>query len=203
MVIGGGVAGQRAAEVAVGMGAETYVYDRSSDRLRELAGLLNGRASTRFASTLAIEEQLPHVDLVIGAVLIRGAKSPRVLTREHLTLMRPGTVLVDVSIDQGGCFETSRATTHADPTYELNGVIHYCMTNVPGAVPISSTYALTNATLPYVARLAERGVRALLDAPGFLAGLNVCAGQVTSVPVAEAQGLSSVHRERSWTALIP
>jgi alanine dehydrogenase len=191
MVIGGGVVGQNAAEIAIGMGAETYVYDRSIDRLRELEVLLNGRCSTCFASTLEIEERLPEVDLVIGAVLIHGAKAPRVVTRDQLQLMKRGAVLVDVSIDQGGCFETSRPTTHSEPTYEIDGVTHYCVTNMPGAVPVTSTYALTNATMPYVVRLADRGLSALQEDPGFLAGLNVWAGQVTYRPVADAVGVDA------------
>jgi alanine dehydrogenase len=186
MVIGGGVVGQNAAEIAIGMGAEVYVYDRSIDRLRELEILLNGRASTCYASTLEIEQRLPEVDLVIGAVLVYGAKAPHVITRKQLGLMKPGAVLVDVSIDQGGCFETSRPTTHSDPTYEVDGITHYCVANMPGAVPITSTYALTNATMPYVLKLASEGAtRALTSDPGFLAGLNVAAGEVTYGPVAE------------------
>jgi alanine dehydrogenase len=190
MVIGGGVVGQNAAEIAIGMGAEVYVLDRSIDRLRELEVLLNGRCSTCFASTLEIEQRLPETDLVIGAVLIHGAKAPRVITRAQLGLMRRHAVLVDVSIDQGGCFETSHATTHSDPTYEVDGITHYCVANMPGAVPITSTYALTNATMPYVLRLAEEGVqRALTSVPGFLKGLNVAAGRLTYEPVARGQGL--------------
>jgi alanine dehydrogenase len=191
MVIGGGVVGQNAAEIAVGLGAETYVYDRSIDRLRELEVLLNGRVSTCFASTLEIEERLPEMDLVIGAVLIHGAKAPRVITREQLKLMKKGAVLVDVSIDQGGCFETSHPTTHSNPTYEVEGVTHYCVANMPGAVPITSTYALTNATMPYMVKLADRGLAALADDPGFLEGLNVFAGKVTYAPVAEAVGVDA------------
>jgi alanine dehydrogenase len=194
MVIGGGVVGQNAAEIAIGMGAEVYVYDRSVDRLRELEVLLHGRCSTCFASTLEIEQRLPEMDLVVGAVLIHGAKAPRVITRAQLGLMKRNAVLVDVSIDQGGCFETSRPTTHSDPTYEVDGITHYCVANMPGAVPITSTYALTNATMPYVLRLAEEGVHAALDAdPGFMRGLNVAAGRLTYEPVARDQGLE-------WTA---
>ncbi len=189
MVIGGGVVGQNAAEIAIGMGGETYVYDRNIDRLRELEVLLNGRCSTCFASTLEIEQRLPEMDLVIGAVLIHGAKAPRVITREQLKLMKPNSVLVDVSIDQGGCFETSRPTTHSDPTYEVDGITHYCVTNMPGAVPITSTYALTNATMPFVVKLADEGVhRALGSDPGFMKGLNVAAGRLTYEPVARDQG---------------
>jgi alanine dehydrogenase len=194
MVIGGGVVGQNAAEIAIGMGAEVYVYDRSIDRLRELEVLLNGRCSTCFASTLEIEQRLPEMDLVIGAVLVHGAKAPHVITRAQLGLMKRNAVLVDVSIDQGGCFETSHPTTHSDPTYEVDGITHYCVANMPGAVPITSTYALTNATLPYILKLADLGVRAALASDrGFMAGLNVAGGQLTYQPVAADQGLE-------WTA---
>jgi alanine dehydrogenase len=190
MVIGGGVVGQNAAEIAIGLGAETYVYDRNIDRLRELEVLLNGRCSTCFASTLEIEQRLPDMDLVIGAVLIHGAKAPWVIRRSQLQMMKRNAVMVDVSIDQGGCFETSRPTTHSDPTYEVDGITHYCVANMPGAVPITSTYALTNATMPFVIKLAEEGVhRALTSDAGFLDGLNVAAGKLTYEPVARDQGL--------------
>jgi alanine dehydrogenase len=202
MVIGGGVVGQNAADVAIGMGAETYVYDRSIDRLRELLVILNGRCSTCFASTLEIEERLPDMDLVIGAVLVHGAKAPHVITREQLGLMKPNSVLVDVSIDQGGCFETSRPTTHSDPTYEVDGVTHYCVANMPGAVPITSTWALTNATMPYVVKLADQGVhRALESDPGFMQGLNVAAGKVTYEPVARDQGLEHLSAIEALEAI--
>ena len=160
MVIGGGVVGMNAAFIAIGMEAEVYVYDRNIDRLRELDIYFAGRASTCYASTLEIEQRLPEVDLVIGAVLVHGAKAPYVIRREQLALMKHNAVLVDVSIDQGGCFETSRPTTHSDPTYEVDGITHYCVANMPGAVPVTSTYALTNATLPYVVDLADMGVAA-------------------------------------------
>jgi alanine dehydrogenase len=190
MVIGGGVVGQNAAEIAIGLGAETYVYDRNIDRLRELEVLLNGRCSTCFASTLEIEQRLPDMDLVIGAVLIHGAKAPWVIRRSQLSMMKRHSVMVDVSIDQGGCFETSKATTHSDPTYEVDGITHYCVANMPGAVPITSTYALTNATMPFVVKLAEEGVQRALDSdPGFMEGLNVAAGKLTYEPVARDQGL--------------
>jgi alanine dehydrogenase len=202
MVIGGGVVGQNAAEVAIGMGGEVYVYDRSIDRLRELEVLLNGRCSTCFASTLEIEQRLPEMDLVIGAVLIHGAKAPRVITRAQLALMKRNSVLVDVSIDQGGCFETSHPTTHSDPTYEVDGITHYCVANMPGAVPITSTYALTNATMPYVVRLAEHGVHEALGSDaGFLRGLNVAAGRLTSEPVAREQGLEFTAPEDALAAV--
>ncbi|HLM50982.1 MAG TPA: alanine dehydrogenase, partial [Solirubrobacteraceae bacterium] len=161
LVIGGGVVGLNAAIIALGMQAETYVYDRSIDRLRELENLLDWRASTCFASTLEIEERLPEADLIIGAVLVHGARAPKVITRRQLGMMKRHAVLVDVSIDQGGCFETSRPTTHSDPTYEVDGITHYCVANMPGAVPITSTYALTNATMPFVVDLATRGVAAV------------------------------------------
>ena len=157
MVIGGGVVGMNAAFIAIGMEADVFVFDRNIDRLRELDIAFGGRASTVYSSTLAIEEMLPRADLVIGAVLVHGARAPYVITREQLGLMKRARVLVDVSIDQGGCFETSRPTTHSDPTYEVDGITHYCVANMPGAVPITSTYALTNATLPYVLALADHG----------------------------------------------
>jgi alanine dehydrogenase len=190
LVIGGGVVGMNAAFIAIGMEADVFVFDRNVDRLRELDVIFAGRCSTVFSSTLEIEERLPTADLVIGAVLIHGAKAPHVVTREQLKRMKPGAVLVDVSIDQGGCFETSRPTTHSEPTYEVEGVIHYCVTNMPGAVPITSTYALTNATLPYINALAGDGVHGAVAAlPGFKRGVNVAAGAVTYLPVAEATGL--------------
>jgi alanine dehydrogenase len=189
LVIGGGVVGMNAAIIALGMQAETYVFDRNPERLRELENLLNWRASTVFASTLAIEEHLPEADLVIGAVLVHGAKAPHVVTRKQLGLMKRNAVLVDVSIDQGGCFETSRPTTHSDPTYEVDGITHYCVANMPGAVPITSTYALTNATLPYVTALADHGLGGAIERmPGLAPGVNVAGGAVTNKPVAEAVG---------------
>ncbi len=189
MVIGGGVVGTNAAAVALGMGAEVYIYDRNIDRLRDLEHILNGQASTCFATTLEIEQRLPEVDLVVGAVLVQGAKAPHVITREQLGLMKPAAVLVDVSIDQGGCFETSRPTTHADPTYEVDGITHYCVANMPGAVPITSTYALTNATLPYVVTLAEHGpAGAIARIPGLRPGVNIAGGHVTHEAVAKATG---------------
>jgi alanine dehydrogenase len=193
MVIGGGVVGMNAAFIALGMEATVYVYDRSIDRLRELDIALGGRADTCFASTLEIEQRLPAMDLVIGAVLVHGARAPHVVTRAQLALMKPQAVLVDVSIDQGGCFETSRPTTHSNPTYEVDGITHYCVANMPGAVPITSTYALTNATMPYVLHLAGEGVHGATAAnPGLKLGVNVAAGAITYAPVAEAVGLAHV-----------
>jgi alanine dehydrogenase len=198
MVIGGGVVGQNAADIAVGMGAEVYIYDRNIDRLRELEPLMKGLVSTCFASTLEIEQRLPEMDLVVGAVLVKGGKAPHVITREQLSMMKPGSVIVDVAIDQGGCFETSKATTHSDPTYVVDGVTHYCVANMPGAVPITSTWALTNATMPFVLKLADLGVHgALRSDPGFMKGLNVAAGRVTYEPVAEDQGLSHIAPEEA------
>jgi alanine dehydrogenase len=190
LVIGGGVVGMQAAFIAIGMEAEVYVFDRNLDRLRELDVAFAGRASTVYSSTLAIEQMLPRADLVIGAVLIHGAKAPWVIKREQLNLMKQRAVLVDVSIDQGGCFETSRPTTHSDPTYEVDGITHYCVTNMPGAVPVTSTFALTNATLPYVVTLADNGVRAAITRdPGLRTGVNVAHGRVTHPAVAEAVGV--------------
>jgi alanine dehydrogenase len=198
MVIGGGVVGMRAALIAIGMEATVFVYDRNIDRLRELDSEFGGRADTCFATTLAIEQRLPEIDLVIGAVLVHGAKAPHVITRRQLALMKPGAVLVDVSIDQGGCFETSRPTTHSDPTYEVDGITHYCVANMPGAVPITSTHALTNATLPYVLQLAGAGLhRAVQENPGLARGVNVVAGGVTYAPVADAVGVPYVPLEEA------
>jgi alanine dehydrogenase len=193
VVIGGGVVGVNAALIAKGMGAEVLVLDRNIDRLRELDLLLGEGCSSVHSSTLAIEELLPQADLVVGAVLVHGAKAPHVITRQQLGLMKPGAVLVDVSIDQGGCFETSRPTTHTEPTYEVDGVTHYCVANMPGAVPVTSTRALTNATMPHVVRLADLGaVEALRADRHLLAGLNVAGGQVTYAPVALDQGREAV-----------
>jgi len=187
LVIGGGVVGTNAAFIAIGMQADVFVFDRSIDRLRELEVAFGGRASTVYSSTLAIEEMLPIADLVIGAVLVHGGRAPHVVTREQLKLMRKHAVLVDVSIDQGGCFETSRPTTHSNPTFEVDEITHYCVTNMPGAVPITSTYALTNATLPYVIELADHGVAEALERnSGLRLGLNVQAGEITHQAVAEA-----------------
>ncbi len=189
MVIGGGVVGMNAAMIAIGMQADVFAFDRSIPRLRELDVIFDGRASTVYSSTLSIEQMLPNMDMVIGAVLVHGARAPHVITREQLGLMKPGAVLVDVAIDQGGCFETSKPTTHSDPTYEVDGILHYCVANMPGAVPITSTYALTNATLPYIQMLADNDLKTAtrLD-PGLAKGINVLKGHVTNDAVAEAVG---------------
>src|SRR5881394_4161299 len=201
MIIGGGAVGMNAAFIAIGMEADVFVYDTDIDRLRDLDIAFGGRASTVFSSVLSIEERLPAVDLVIGAVLLHGARAPRVIRREQLALMKPQAVLVDVAIDQGGCFETSRPTTHSDPTYEVDGIIHYCVTNMPGAVPISSTYALTNATLPYVIALADDGPRAAVaHDPGLRLGVNVAGGAVTHPAVAEGVGMPFTPLEQAWPA---
>jgi alanine dehydrogenase len=196
MVIGGGVVGMNAAFIAIGMEADVFVYDRSIDRLRELEVDFGGRCSTVYSTTLAIEQMLPSADLVIGAVLVHGARAPYVIRREQLALMKPGAVLVDVAIDQGGCFETSRPTTHRDPTFEVDGITHYCVANMPGAVPITSTHALTNATLPYALALADHGVaEAIRRDPGLRLGVNVAGGKVTHPAVAEGVGMEYVTVE--------
>jgi alanine dehydrogenase len=191
LVVGGGVVGMNAAFIAIGMQADVFVFDRSIDRLRELEVAFAGRASTVYSSTLAIEEMLPLADLVIGAVLLPGGRAPHVVTREQLSLMRRHAVVVDVSIDQGGCVETSRPTTHSEPTFEVDGITHYCVTNMPGAVPITSTYALTNATLPYVIELAQHGVAGAMERdPTLRLGLNVHEGKIMHPAVADALGAS-------------
>jgi alanine dehydrogenase len=189
MVIGGGVVGMNAAFIAIGMEADVFVFEKSIDRLRELDVAFGGRCSTVYSSTLAIEEMLPRVDMVVGAVLVHGARAPKVIRREQLGLMKPGSVLVDVAIDQGGCFETSRPTTHRDPTFEIDRITHYCVANMPGAVPITSTNALTNATMPYAIALADQGLEeAIRHDPGLRPGVNVAHGKVTHPAVAEATG---------------
>jgi len=198
MVIGGGVVGMNAAFIAIGMEADVFVFDRSIDRLRELEVIFGGRCSTVYSTRLAVEEMLPSADLVIGAVLVHGARAPYVIRREQLALMKPGAVLVDVAIDQGGCFETSRPTTHRDPTFEVDGITHYCVANMPGAVPITSTYALTNATLPYAIALADLGVdEAIRRDPGLRPGVNVAGGKVTHPAVAEGVGMDYVPVEEA------
>jgi alanine dehydrogenase len=198
MVIGGGVVGMNAAFIAIGMEADVFVYDKSIDRLRELDVVFGGRCSTVYSTTLAVEEMLPRADLVIGAVLVHGARAPYVVRREQLAIMKRGAVLVDVAIDQGGCFETSRPTTHRDPTFEVDGITHYCVANMPGAVPITSTHALTNATLPYAIALADHGVAGALEkVPGLRPGVNVANGVVTHPAVAEAHGMEFVTVEQA------
>jgi len=190
VVLGGGVAGTHAVEMAVGLRADVTVVDRSMKRLRELSALFGPALRTEYSTQDQVEALVIDADLVIGAVLIVGAAAPRLVTREMVKRMKPGSVLVDISIDQGGCFETSRPTTHAEPTYVVDDVIHYCVTNMPGAVPRTSTFALNNATLPFARRLADLGWKAALKADSHLAnGLNVHAGQVTNEAVARDLGL--------------
>jgi alanine dehydrogenase len=190
VVLGGGVVGTHAARMAVGLGAEVTILDRSIPRLRELDELFEGRARTRFSTIEAVEHEVFAADVVIGAVLVPGASAPKLVTREMLKSMQKGAVLVDVAIDQGGCFETSHATTHADPTYEVDGIIHYCVANMPGAVPLTSSHALNNATLPFGLALANLGFAAVTQNPHLRAGLNVHRGRITNKAVAESLGLS-------------
>jgi len=189
VVIGGGVVGTHAARMAAGLGAEVTILDRSLPRLRELDDLFMSRIKTRFSSIESIEEEVFSADVVIGAVLVPGASAPKLVTRDMLKEMKRGAVVVDVAIDQGGCFETSHATTHADPTYVVDGIIHYCVANMPGSVPLTSSHALNNATLPFGLALADKGLRALLDDPHLRAGLNVHRGEITHPAVAKSLGL--------------
>lgn len=187
VVIGGGVAGTNAVRVAIGMGANVIVIDKSIERLHYLDLQFGSQINTAFSTMDAIEEHVLAADLVIGAVLIPGASAPRLVNRQMLSKMRPGSVVVDISIDQGGCFETSKATTHAQPTYVVDGVVHYCVANMPGAVPRTSTFALNNATLPFGLALANHGYKeAMRRNPHLLNGLNVAFGKITHKAVAEA-----------------
>ncbi len=190
VILGGGVSGTHAAEMAAGMRADVTVVDRSNKRLRELSTQFAGAVKTVYSTADAIEKLVLDADLVIGAVLVAGAAAPKLVTHDMVKRMKPGAVMVDIAIDQGGCFETSRPTTHAQPTYVLDGVVHYCVTNMPGAVPRTSTFALTNATLPYVRAIADLGwEKALARDPGFAKGLNVHAGKLTFEAVARDLGL--------------
>jgi alanine dehydrogenase len=196
IIIGGGVSGANAATVALGMGAQVMILDRSLDVLRRLSAQFEGRVRTIFSTRAAIAEHIKRADLVIGAVLVPGAAAPKLITREMLRTMKPGAVIVDIAIDQGGCAETSKPTTHSHPTYVVDGVVHYCVANMPGAVARTSTFALNNATLPFTLALADKGWRrAIAEDPHLRAGLNVCDGQVTCEPVAVAHGLSYVPAE--------
>lgn len=190
-IIGGGVVGFNAAQMAVGMGADVLILDRSPDVLERLANHFENRARTLFASAAAIAEAVAEADLVVGAVLVPGAAAPKLVTRSMLATMKPGSVLVDVAIDQGGCFETSRPTTHADPTFMVDGIVHYCVANMPGAVARTSTYGLNNVTLPHVLRIANLGWRdAVLADENLAAGLNVARGRITCKEVAEEHALT-------------
>ena len=191
VILGGGVAGTHAAEIAVGRRADVTVVDRSVDRLRELSSIFGSSLRTAYSTVETIERLVQDADLVIGAVLIAGAAAPKLVTRQMLQKMKPGSVIVDIAIDQGGCFETSRPTTHAAPTFVVDGIVHYCVANMPGAVPRTSTFALTNATLPYVRAIADLGWQAAFKQdPGLAAGLNVHAGQITHTAVAKSLGVA-------------
>lgn len=193
LVIGGGVVGLNAARMAVGLGADVTILDRSLTRLKEIDELFNGRIKTLFSTIEAVEQQLKTADIVVGAVLIPGAAAPKLVTKDMLKLMKKGSVLVDVAIDQGGCFETSHATTHQDPSYVVDAITHYCVANMPSGVARTSTFALTNATLPYVLALADKGPKqALLDDTHLMEGLNVHSGVVTCEAVASALGYNFV-----------
>jgi alanine dehydrogenase len=189
-VLGGGVVGANAARMAMGLNAEVVVLERSIPRMREIDDIFEGRVVTRFSTLDAVEEEILKADVVIGAVLTAGATAPKLVKREHLKRMKPGSVLVDVSIDQGGCFETSKPTTHADPTYIVDGVVHYCVANMPGAAPRTSSEALNNATLPFGLALADHGLDALKRNPHLARGLNVLNGKLTHPAVAEALHMS-------------
>jgi alanine dehydrogenase len=192
VILGGGVSGTHAAEMAVGLRADVTVVDRSVKRLRELSSIFGSQLKTVYSTAHAIEELVRDADLVIGAVLIAGAAAPKLVTRAMVKTMKPGAVLVDIAIDQGGCFETSRPTTHAEPTFVLDGVIHYCVTNMPGAVARTSAYALNNATLPFVLALADHGWREALDRdPHLRDGLNVLDGRIEHPAVAESLGMDT------------
>jgi alanine dehydrogenase len=190
VVIGGGVVGTHAARMAAGLGADVTILDRSLPRLRELDELFAGRVRTRFSTIEAIEQEVFVADAVVGAVLVPGASAPKLITRNMLKSMQPGAVMVDVAIDQGGCFETSHPTTHADPTFVVDGIIHYCVANMPGAVPLTSSQALNHATLPFGLALANHGFAAVTQDPHLRAGLNVHHGRITNKAVADSLGLS-------------
>jgi len=190
VIIGGGIVGTEAAKMAVGLGAKVTIIDRNLDRLRQLDDIFLSKVQTLASSPYAIEEAISHADLVIGAVLVVGAAAPKLVTREMLKLVPSGAVLVDVAVDQGGCFETTHATTHSNPTFYEEGVLHYCVANMPGAVPRTSTFALTNATLPYALDLANKGFeKAIKDDKGLQEGVNTYAGKLTYKAVADSQGL--------------
>jgi alanine dehydrogenase len=190
VIIGGGIVGTEAAKMAVGLGAKVTIIDRNLDRLRQLDDIFLSKVQTLASSRYAIEEAISHADLVIGAVLVVGAAAPKLVTRDMLHLIPNGAVLVDVAVDQGGCFETTHATTHSNPTYYEEGVLHYCVANMPGAVPRTSTFALTNATLPYALDLANKGFeKAISDDAGLAEGVNTYAGKLTYEAVATSQNL--------------
>ncbi|MDB5450984.1 MAG: alanine dehydrogenase [Phenylobacterium sp.] len=200
VVLGGGVVGMNVARMAAGLGAEVVIVERSIPRMRELDNMFQGRILTRYSTADAVDEEVLKADVVIGAVLTAGAAAPKLVRREHLRKMKPGSVLVDVSIDQGGCFETSRPTTHADPTYTVDGVVHYCVANMPGAAPRTSSEALGHATLPFGLQLADHGLDALKTNRHLAKGLNVLKGRLTHPAVAHALGKSFVDPFRVWKA---
>jgi alanine dehydrogenase len=200
VVLGGGVVGANAARMAMGLNAEVVVLERSIPRMREIDDIFLGRVGTRFSTLDAVEEEILKADVVIGAVLTAGAAAPKLVKKEHLSRMKPGSVLVDVSIDQGGCFETSRPTTHAEPTYVVDGVVHYCVANMPGAAPRTSSEALNNATLPFGLALAGDGLDALKKNPHLARGLNVLGGKLTHPAVAEALKLPFEDPYKVWAA---
>jgi alanine dehydrogenase len=197
VVLGGGVVGTHAARMAAGLGAEVSIIDRSLPRLRQLDELFEGRVRTLVSTMETIENEVLAADVVVGAVLIAGASAPKLVSRAMLKDMKKGAVLVDVAIDQGGCFETSKPTTHAHPTFEVDGIIHYCVANMPGAVPVTSAQALNNATLPFVIKLAEKGLAAFDHDPHLAAGLNVKAGRITHTAVAASLGFDSIANSRN------
>jgi alanine dehydrogenase len=200
VVLGGGIVGYNAAIIALGLGAQVTILERSIDRMRHLDEILNGRVSLLMSSSLQVEDSIAHADVVIGAVLIPGARAPKLITRAMLGHMQQGAVIVDVAIDQGGCIETAHPTTHSDPVYQVDGITHYCVANMPGGVPITSTKALTNATLPYVEAIADHGLAgAVALDPALARGVNVLGGKVTYEAVAEAHGLEFTPLE----ALLP
>ncbi|HXV95098.1 MAG TPA: alanine dehydrogenase [Gaiellaceae bacterium] len=197
VVLGGGIVGYNAALIAVGMQADVWILDKSVERMRDLEMMLDGRITLAMSSRLQIEQAAADADLIIGAVLIPGARAPKLITRDMLGGLKPSAVLVDVAIDQGGCFESSRPTTHSDPIYEVDGIVHYCVANMPGAVPVTSTFALTNVTLPYVEAIADFGVREAVARDRALArGVNVVAGKLTYQAVADAHGLEYAPLEQ-------
>jgi alanine dehydrogenase len=198
VVLGGGVVGTNSARMAAGLGAEVIVLERSIPRMRELDDIFGGRVVTRFSTVDAIEDEILKADVVIGAVLVAGEEAPKLVRKEHLSRMKPGSVLVDVAIDQGGCFETSHPTTHENPTYTVDGVVHYCVANMPGAAPRTSSEALGNATLPFGLRLADKGLDALKDDPHLAKGLNVIGGEIAHPAVANALGKPFVDPYGVW-----
>ena len=201
LIIGGGVVGTNATKMAVGIGADVTIVDRSLTRLRELDNIFNNSIKTAYSTADAIDHYSARADVIIGGVLIPGAAAPKLIRKHHLSAMRPGSVIVDVAIDQGGCFETSKPTTHQDPTYVVDGVVHYCVANMPSGVARTSTIALNNATIPFALALADKGAkRALLDDPHLMRGLNVHAGKVTYESVAEALGYGLIPPEKALTA---